>query len=137
MAENKENELFSKAASEFAARITREARTLKEEYKELLGIKTKLNDYDKEAVNLADKVQQSAKQNVVELGRSGDLAKEMVKDKKLSLDLERELLIAQKSLSGEEIKSAQELLVNYAARDRKSTRLNSSHEWISRMPSSA
>ena len=37
MAENKENELFSKAASEFAARITREARTLKEEYKELLS----------------------------------------------------------------------------------------------------
>ena len=49
MAEDKENEIFSKAASEFAAKITREARTLKEEYKELLGIKTKLNDYDKKA----------------------------------------------------------------------------------------
>ena len=39
-----EKDLFSKAAVEFAAKITREARTLKEEYKELLGIKTKLND---------------------------------------------------------------------------------------------
>src|ERR1044071_2219938 len=30
-----------------------------------------------------------------------------------------------------------ELLQGYARVDRKSTRLNSSHEWISRMPSSA
>jgi len=107
-----EKDLFSKAASEFAAKITRESRTLKEEYKELLGIKTKLNDYDKEAVNLADKIQQSAKQNVVELGRSGDLVKELVKDRKIALDLERELIIAQKSLSEKERQSAQELLKN-------------------------
>jgi len=107
-----EKDLFSKAASKFAAKITRESRTLKEEYKELLGIKTKLNDYDKEAVNLADKIQQSAKQNVVELGRSGDLVKELVKDRKIALDLERELIIAQKSLSEKERQSAQELLKN-------------------------
>ena len=30
-----------------------------------------------------------------------------------------------------------EFYINRAASDRKSTRLNSSHEWISRMPSSA
>ena len=29
------------------------------------------------------------------------------------------------------------IAIGLAARDRKSTRLNSSHEWISRMPSSA
>ena len=32
---------------------------------------------------------------------------------------------------------ADDVAVMYAGRDRKSTRLNSSHEWISRMPSSA
>lgn len=108
---------YSKEALEIAAKLTRESRTLKEEYKELLGIKTKLNDYDKEAVNLADKVQQSAKQNIVELGRSGDLAKEMVKDRKLSLDLERELIIASKQLSATETNAAQELLKNYNQRE--------------------
>ena len=109
MAEPNQNDQFTKAAVELAAKLTRESRTLKEEYKELLGIKTKLNDYDKEAINLADKVQQSAKQNVVELGRSGDLTKEMVKDKKLSLDLERELLLSRKTLSEEEQKSANKI----------------------------
>lgn len=117
MAEPNQNDQFTKAAVELAAKLTRESRTLKEEYKELLGIKTKLNDYDKEAVNLADKVQQSAKQNVVELGRSGDLAKEMVKDRKLSLDLERELVIASKQLSKTESDAAQELLKNYNQRE--------------------
>ena len=107
-----EKDQFSKEAIALAAKLTRESRTLKEEYKELLGIKTKLNDYDKEAVNLADKIQQSAKQNVVELGRSGDLVKELVKDRKIALDLERELIIAQKSLSEKERQSAQELLKN-------------------------
>jgi hypothetical protein len=117
MANPNENDQFTKAAVELAAKLTREARTLKEEYKELLGIKTKLNDYDKEAVNLADKVQQSAKQNVVELGRSGDLAKEITKDKKLSLDLERELVIASKQLSTTEAGAAQEILKNYNQRE--------------------
>jgi len=112
-----EKDLFSKAAVEFAAKLTRESRTLKEEYKELLGIKTKLNDYDKEAVNLADKVQQSAKQNIVELGRSGDLAKEITKDRKLSLDLERELVIASKLLSKTESDAAQAILKNYEFRE--------------------
>ncbi len=112
-----EKDQFSKEAIALAAKLTRESRTLKEEYKELLGIKTKLNDYDKEAVNLADKIQQSAKQNVVELGRSGDLAKELVKDRKTALDLERELIIAQKSLSETEQKNAQKLLQNYEFRE--------------------
>ncbi len=110
MANPNENDQFTKAAVELAAKLTREARTLKEEYKELLGIKTKLNDYDKEAVNLADKVQQSAKQNLVELGRSGDLAKEIQKDRKLSLDIERELVIARSLLSEIEIKNADKLI---------------------------
>jgi hypothetical protein len=117
MANPNENDQFTKAAVELAAKLTREARTLKEEYKELLGIKTKLNDYDKEAVNLADKVQQSAKQNVVELGRSGDLAKEITKDRKLSLDLERELVIASKQLSTTEAGAAQAILKNYNQRE--------------------
>ena len=117
MVEPNQNDQFTKAAIEYAAKLTRESRTLKEEYKELLGIKTKLNDYDKEAVNLADKVQQSAKQNVVELGRSGDLAKEIVKDRKLSLDLERELVIASKQLSTTEADTAQALLKNYNQRE--------------------
>jgi hypothetical protein len=117
MANPNENDQFTKAAVELAAKLTREARTLKEEYKELLGIKTKLNDYDKEAVNLADKVQQSAKQNLVELGRSGDLAKEIQKDKKLSLELERELVIASKQLSTTEADTAQAILKNYNQRE--------------------
>jgi hypothetical protein len=113
-----EKDKFSKEAVELAAKLTREARTLKEEYKELLGIKTKLNDYDKEAVNLADKVQQSAKQNLVELGRSGDLAKEIAKDRKLSLDLERELVIASKQLSTTEADAARAILKNYEFREK-------------------
>jgi hypothetical protein len=117
MANPNENDQFTKAAVELAAKLTREARTLKEEYKELLGIKTKLNDYDKEAVNLADKVQQSAKQNLVELGRSSDLAKEIAKDRKLSLDLDRELLISRKQLSQIEEINAQKILKNSAFRE--------------------
>ena len=117
MDEPNQNDQFTKAAVELAAKLTRESRTLKEEYKELLGIKTKLNDYDKEAVNLADKVQQSAKQNLVELGRSGDLAKEIQKDKKLSLDIERELVIASKLLSKTESDAAQAILKNYEFRE--------------------
>lgn len=117
MANPNENDQYTKAAVELAAKLTREARTLKEEYKELLGIKTKLNDYDKEAVNLADKVQQSAKQNLVELGRSGDLAKEIAKDRKLSLDLERELVIASKLLITTESDAAQAIFKNYKLKE--------------------
>jgi hypothetical protein len=106
----KENNQFTKESIELAAKQTQEARTLKEEYKDLLGIKTKLNDYDREAVNLADKIQQSAKQNVVELGRSGELFKELAKDKKLSLDLERELLLARNSITTKEIDNANKLI---------------------------
>ena len=100
---------FSKQATENSAKLTQDARTIKEEYRDLLGIKSKLNDYDREAINLADKVAQSAKDNVVELGRTGDLNKQILKDRKLLLDLDRELLIVSKGLGTEQQGQAQKL----------------------------
>jgi hypothetical protein len=105
---NEDNQ-FSKKAVENSSKLTQDARTIKEEYKDLLGIKSKLNEYDKEAINLADKVQQSAKQNVVELGRTGDLNKEILKDRKLLLDLDRELLISTKNLGTDQQSQAKKL----------------------------
>ena len=42
-------------------------------------------------------------------------------------------------MEGPDVKTSVVVIDNgkYGKRDRKSTRLNSSHEWISRMPSSA
>jgi hypothetical protein len=107
-----EDDQFSKKAVENSSKLTQDARTIKEEYKDLLGIKSKLNEYDKEAINLADKVQQSAKQNVVELGRTGDLNKEILKDRKLLLDLDRELLISTKNLGTDQQSQAKKLAEN-------------------------
>jgi hypothetical protein len=104
-----ENDQFSKKATEQSAKQVENARTLKEEYKELLGIRSKLNEYDREAINLADKVTQSAKANVVELGRTGTLDKEILKDKKLLLDLERERLLSSKNLAASQINDAEKL----------------------------
>ena len=54
-----------------------------------------------------------------------------------SLLIVRDLLIAKKKTYGEFLKSDEGIATNILARDRKSTRLNSSHSDRSRMPSSA
>ena len=41
------------------------------------------------------------------------------------------------TVGGEEVKALDNVSLTVEKGDRKSTRLNSSHEWISRMPSSA
>jgi hypothetical protein len=114
MADINPQDQFSKKATEQSAKLTQDARTLKEEYKDLLGIKSKLNDYDREAINLSDKVAQSAKDNVVELGRTGELNKQILKDRKLLLDLDRELLISSRGLTSEQ-KTQAEQLANFSS----------------------
>ena len=67
-------------ARELAALLTTENRILADELREQLGIRQKQNDFEKALLKLSREVTASSQANVVALGRSGDLAKQMLKD---------------------------------------------------------
>jgi hypothetical protein len=71
--------------------MTFQARSLTEELKDQLGIRSRLNETDKETLNLVRQVQRSAQENNVELGNTGKIERQIAKDIKTSLALSREL----------------------------------------------
>ena len=74
--------------------MTFQARSLTEELKDQLGIRSRLNETDKETLNLVRQVQRSAQENNVELGNTGKIERQIAKDISTSLALTRELKTA-------------------------------------------
>ena len=92
-----ENNSYADKARELSALLTIENRTLGQELKEHLGIKQRTNDFDKALLKVARSITAASEQNAVALGRSGDIAKAILKDQ---INLENALREAQISKIG-------------------------------------
>ena len=92
-----ENNSYADKAREIAALLTVENRTLGTELREHLGIKQRTNDFDKALLKVSKDITASSEQNAVALGRSGDIAKAILKDQ---INLENALREAQISKIG-------------------------------------
>ena len=82
---------FAKEDAKSANEIAQAARSLTEELKDQLGIRSRLNETQKETLNLARSLQRSAQENTVEIGNSGNIERQIAKDKKTRLGIEREI----------------------------------------------
>ena len=82
---------FAKEDAKTANELAQAARSLTEELKDQLGIRSRLNETQKETLNLARALQRSAQENTVEIGNSGNIERQIAKDKKTRLGVEREI----------------------------------------------
>lgn len=100
---------FAKDNAKIAAEITNEARSLTEELKDQLGIRSRLNETEKSTLNLARQLQNSAAQNTVEIGNSGNIQRQITKDRRIALNIEREINDLKSTASVDEIKFAKKI----------------------------
>ena len=100
---------FAQENAKIAAEITNEARSLTEELKDQLGIRSRLNETERSTLNLARQLQSSAAQNTVEIGNSGNIQRQLAKDTKLQLSIEREINDLKSTASAAEIKFAEKI----------------------------
>lgn len=98
---------FAKEEVNLAANRIEFARSLTEELKDQLNIRTRLNETDKSTLSLSRQLTSSVAMNNVELGNSGGITKQLVKDNKLLLNIQAERALATRGLTAEEIKQAQ------------------------------
>jgi len=102
MADNYENSnRFSEEEIKNANSLSQSARTLTEELKDQLGIRSRLNETQKETLSLARQLQRSAQENTVEIGNNGNIESQINKDLKLRNSLKRELYDVSKNISKE------------------------------------
>lgn len=100
---------YADIGRKIAAEFTQEARDLSIELREHLGIRQKNNEYDKALLGLARSISAEATKNRVELGRQGQIQKQLTKDATTLSDAERERLLISASLSDQQIKDAQRI----------------------------
>jgi hypothetical protein len=81
---------YAKEDAKNAQELTSAARTLTEELKDQLGIRSRLNETKRETLNIARDLTRSAQENTVEIGNSGNIERQIAKDKKRALAIERE-----------------------------------------------
>ena len=92
---------FSREEARNANEVTQAARSLTEELKDQLGIRSRLNETERETLSLARQLQRSAQENTIEIGNAGNIERQIAKDTKLYLNLQRELLDARQDISAE------------------------------------
>lgn len=90
------NELYSRSV-DLSVQQTINARDFTQELREVLKIKTKINDYDKSIIDIGKKVVYSVQLNNTELRRSEELTRRLKNDKKALSEIEREIRIVGKS----------------------------------------
>lgn len=100
---------FSREDARNANDIAQAARSLTEELKDQLGIRSRLNETERETLNLARQLQRSAQENSIEIGNAGNIERQIAKDKKLFLGIEREILDLKQISSAGEIKAAEKI----------------------------
>ena len=88
------------AATKKAAQLTEESRSLTEELKDQLGIRSKTNEGDKQLLSLSRQITKSSQENKVALRESGDITKQLEKDEKTLEAAKREQLILTNSILG-------------------------------------
>ena len=62
-----------------AAALTEEARNLGQELKDMLGIRQRINDYDKALLNIGKSITQASQENKQALGDTGNITKQIFK----------------------------------------------------------
>ena len=97
---------YADIGRKIAAEFTQEARDLSIELREHLGVSQKRNEYDKALLGLARSISGEAQKNRVELGRQGQIQKQLTKDATTLSDAERERLLISAKLSETQIKDA-------------------------------
>ena len=100
---------FAKENAKIAAEITNEARSLTEELKDQLGIRSRLNETERSTLNLARQLQSSASQNSVDIGNAGNIQRQITKDRRIALNIEREINDLKSNLLPEEVKFAKKI----------------------------
>ena len=81
---------FSQQDVARAEQMTFQARSLTEELKDQLGIRSRLNETEKAQLDLARQIQRSAQENTVEIGNQGNISRQLIKDEKLLLKVQNE-----------------------------------------------
>ena len=93
--DNNSGNPFSRQDVQRAEQMTFQARSLTEELKDQLGVRSRLNETDKAQLNLSREIQRSAALNTVELGNQGQISRQLAKDQKTLLAVQREKLAAE------------------------------------------
>ena len=99
-----------------SAALTEESRNLNQELKDQLGIRSKLNEYDRALLSLSKQITASAQENKIALGDAGNIKKQIAKETSQLLAAERETRIAAKGLGDDEIASANKIAQLNASR---------------------
>jgi hypothetical protein len=88
-------------ANQTAADLADQTRSLTEELKDQLGIRSRTNETERALLGISRDITKSAQENKVALGQQGTISKQLVKEQNQLLAAQREQLITQTSLSGD------------------------------------
>ena len=105
-ANNNTSNQFSQQDVDRSEQMTLQARSLTEELKDQLGIRSRLNETEKAQLNLARQIQRSAQENTVETGNQGNITRQLTKDLKLLLKVENERVALEKQTTAAQQKGA-------------------------------
>ena len=92
-----------------AAQLTEQSRSLTEELKDQLGIRSRQTEGDRTLLGISRDITRSSQENKATLGKQGEIEKQLIKEKKQILAAQREQVILSKTLSSEEIKQANKI----------------------------
>lgn len=102
---------YSSVDARNANEMAQAARSLTEELKDQLGVRSRLNETQRETLNLARQLQRSAQENTVEIGNSGNIQRQLNKDTKLLLGIKREIEdLTDLASNKAEVKSAEKIV---------------------------
>ena len=104
-----EENKYLELGRQIAAQTTEETRNLAQELRDTLGLSRQRNDFDKALLGLSRDITTQAQKNAVELGRNGEITKEILKDEKILEAAKREQLINAKGLGEIETGAAKEI----------------------------
>lgn len=92
-----------------SATLTEEARNLGQELKDQLGIRQRINDFDKALLSISNQITSASQENKEALGDAGDITKQILKENKSIEAVNRERLISEKTIGEAQIQQAQAL----------------------------
>ena len=105
---NKQNQ-FQREFNRAQAESVGYARSLTEEIKDQLGIRSRLNESQRSELSLAREIQKSVAQNNVELGNTGKIEKQLLKDRETLNKIDLEIQLQQQNLTSKGVELAQEI----------------------------
>ena len=102
-----------------SATLTEEARNLGQELKDQLGVRQRINDFDKALLSISNQITAASQENKEALGDTGNITKQILKENKAIDDVTRERLISEKTIGATQ--KAQALALNQLNQSRLTT----------------